>query len=151
MDEFLTWKYIVGVLVASVLVNIFTHYIIPILDRVFGSVSSQWRMRSEKSKRAHENLLDKCGKDPLLVSLLMHGEIKALMASLMCMIGALIILVIGSSPILSEGEMLTSAQHVKSVTAIFLTVGTIGFLFSMDKLTVLRDLHKRRLAAAKSE
>jgi hypothetical protein len=113
MDEFLTWKYIIGVLVASVLINIFTHYLIPVIDKLFGSISSQWRMRSEKSKRAHEALLDKCGRDPVLVSLLIHGQIHSLTAALMCSIGALIILVIGSSPTLWEGEMLTSPGQIK--------------------------------------
>jgi hypothetical protein len=151
MDEFLTWKYIVGVLVASVLMNIFTHYLIPVIDKLFGSISSQWRMRSEKSKRAHEALLDKCGRDPVLVSLLIHGQIRRLTAVLMCLIGALIILVIGSSPTLSDGEILTSPGQIKKVTAIFLAMGTIWSLFSMDKSAVLRDLRRRRLAAAKSE
>jgi hypothetical protein len=151
MDEFLTWKYIVGVLVTSVFVNIFTHYLTPTLDRILGAISSQWKMRSEKSKRAQEDLLDKCSRDPVLVSLLIHREIKAHIAVLGCFISALIILVIGSSPILLEGEMLTSPRHVKSVTSFFLAIGTIGYFISMDKFNVLRDLRKRRLAAAKSE
>jgi hypothetical protein len=148
MDEFLTWKYIVGVLVASVLINIFTHYFIPILDRVVGTISSQWKMRSEKSKRAHEALLDKCGEDPVLVSLLIHGQSMNIMVVLMCLIGALIVLVIGSSPILSEGEMLRSPEHTKGLTAIVLAMGTLACLFSIEKLTVLRDLRKQRLALA---
>ena len=149
MSEFFTWKYIIGVLVAGILINIVSHYLIPKFDVLFSSISTRWRARSESSKKKHEDILNTYDRDPVLMLLLVQSQIHRHMVVIMCLLSALIFLVIGSSPTLLAGEMLESPRQIKAVSVCLLFLAAIGYFTLIETLGILRTLGKRRYAAAK--
>jgi hypothetical protein len=149
LSEFFTWKYIIGVLLAGLLINILSHYLISPIDDLFGSISSGWRIRSERAKKKHEDILNTYDRDPVLLLLLVQGQIHRHMVILMLLLTALIILVVGSSPTLLAGEMLESPKQIKSLALFILIAAASCYVNLINPINLLRTLGKRRYAAAK--
>jgi hypothetical protein len=144
INEFFSWKYIIGVLIAGLLINILSHYLIPTLDSYVGSISFRWRTRTERKTKQYEQLLDRYERDAILVVLLVAERDEAFMMALFAGFLFTFLLLVESSKIFTMSPMVFPFIFTVS----FMVVG-VAFLLALNKASVIGDIRKRRYAAAR--
>ena len=143
--EFFTLKFLVGVLVVGVAVNIFSHYLIPPIDSLLGSVSFKWRTRTERKKKQYEQLLDRFERDPILVVLLVAERDESFMMALVGGFLSTFILLVQSSKVV----FIISPIVFPFIFTVSFMIFAVALLLALNKVSLLVDIRKRRLAAAR--
>src|SRR5713226_9620012 len=95
-EAFSFYWWVISVVFAGILINLFSAYVKPWLDAVLSSISSRWRNRVEVKKRAYEVNMQKYLENPSLITILAINATHSLLIAAFFMLGGFMVLMLST-------------------------------------------------------